>query len=690
MLFSLEWLRELCPLREPVSRLGSALTSRGLTVDGCEADGDDWVLDVDVPANRPDCLGHLGLARELSAAFRVPLAEPTYPSAWQTPHTGARLDVKVIEPDLCPRYTASIVRGLLVGPSPPAFVRRLERCGLRAINNVVDVSNLVLLELGQPIHCFDLPRLLRVGGSGPTRIVVRRARSGEILRTLDGVERRLDDAMLVIADAERAQAVAGVMGGAESEIHAGTTEIVIEAACFSAVSIRRTAQALGIQTDASYRFARGVDAALPARAQALAVELLARHAQGQYPDGISIDGPGVTPAAPLRLRSSSLRRTLGFSPDETQVETALRALQIGILRTGPEELHVTPPTWRIDLQREEDLVEEVARHLGYDAIPSAVPPGSTRAVSPPHPAEERVRDLLAQRGFHEAVGYAMIGTGEDDAFVPASSAPALALSNPIAETLAHLRRSVLPGLVRAVDTNRRRGTVDVRLFETGRVFLPAGPPGFAPRESQRLAVVWAGAAEPAHWSAPTRAADLQDLFGWVELLLASLTSGRTFQRHPCELAAFHPGQSATWGADSDGAVAWGGWSHPSLGERLGGAALMAEFDMDALTADAPPPPTYQPLPRVPAVFRDLSVVVPLSTGFARLLEVLARVAPPAPSRFELVDRYQGPPLAPGQVSLSVRALLTPSERTLTESEIETYRLALVEALRRDLGAELRG
>jgi phenylalanyl-tRNA synthetase beta chain len=343
----------------------------------------------------------------------------------------------------------------------------------------------------------------------------------------------------------------------------------------------------------------------------------------------------------------------------------------------------------VDLEREADLVEEVARHVGYDRIPAP-------AAAAPHrnagaeAVEERCRTLLAHLGFHEACNYSMNAEGEDAPFVPPGSAPALAISNPIAETLAKLRRSLMPGLLRSADLNLRRGTADVRLFEAGRVFLPRTSGGF-PEERSRVALAWAGARSPRHWSGPMEGVDFADAAGIVDAVIGSLLPGIAWERVPAEIPGFHPGRSAAWTRPASEPVAWCGEVHPDLARALDLSArvFLAEIDLERLLRHPGKPQPHAPVPRVPAVVRDLSLVLGPGVSFHRLVATLATVPAPAPVRFEALDRYLGEPLAAGEVSVTVRVILQPLDRTLTDAETEAFRKALVGVAESGLGARLR-
>ncbi|HEX4825468.1 MAG TPA: phenylalanine--tRNA ligase subunit beta [Candidatus Polarisedimenticolaceae bacterium] len=681
MLISHAWLEEISGIDADAREVARRLTARGLTVDAIAEAGDDRVLDVDVPANRPDALGHRGVAREVAAAFgRSPLPKP----AVREP--GLRgIEVAIEAPDLCRRYTASIVRGVRVAPSPPWVVARLEACGLRSINNVVDASNLVMLELGQPVHFFDLARL--TGGV----LRVRPAFAAEALVTLDGVSRTLDAGTIVIADGARGVALGGIMGGDETQITAETRDVLIEAAWFQPAAVRRAARKLGLVTDASQRFERGADPEAPPAAQALAVRLLETIAGGRGEPGIVDAYPAPFPARSLAVRLPRVALLLGYAPGSAESEEALRALDLRPTPTA-EGFEVEVPSWRVDLTREADLVEEIGRHLGYDRIPSHVP-----ATPPPASGlrtftslNERARDRLAALGFSEAFNYAMIAAGDDDAFVAPGLPPSMPLSNPIAETLGVLRRALTPGLVQAAALNVRRGLADVRLFEAGHVFLARGAAEL-PDEPLRLAFAWHGAGRPRHWSEPSREVEAYDAIGLVEDLLALASDTGRFTQMASDLRGLHPGRRTAW-IDADGrTAAWCGALHPDLAARLDvqGPLYVGEIDLGVASAHAAARPAYRAIARVPSITRDLSIVLSPGAPAGSVLTVLAAVPAPAPAEILWIDRYEGPPLDAGEAAMTLRVILQPLERTLTDDEAEAFRSRLVAALATVPGARLR-
>ena len=687
MLFSFDWLQSCCPVDSTVEQVAEALTSRGLTVDAVTAAGDDWALDVDIPANRPDCLGHRGLAREISAALGFALVAPETPDGDVEDAATEWVRVRIDDPALCTRYTAGRVRGVEIGPSPDWVAQRLAVCGLRTINNVVDASNLVMLELGHPVHFFDYGKL--ADGDEVPEIVVRLAAKGERIETLDGVKRELDAATLVIADAHRPLALAGVIGGANTEVTDETTDVLIEAARFDPISVRATARRLGAQTDASFRFERGVDPETALTAQAMARRLLVELAQGK-PESVLVDAhPGRAAAARLTLRTSEVQRLLGYQPGPAAIEEALRALQLQPRQNGDESVEITVPSWRIDLELEADLVEEVARHIGYDEIPTSTARMGLLVESGRSTESEDARDILASLGFHEAFGYAMIAPDEDLPFIREGGAPPAALRNPIAEQMSHLRRSILPGLLRATELNLRRGTRDVRLFECGHVFLPREPAG-PPLEPAHLGIAWAGCPAPGHWSRSGRELDLYDVMGLVERVLCGLRPGIELTRdRPAGPAGFHPLNGFCWRAPDGEALAWGGTLHPEIQQRIDAPVFLAEIDLDAVGRIPATPSLYAEIPRVPAVTRDVAIVTAGEKSYDEVLAALRAVESPAPATFAALDRYEGPPLADGEASLTLRVTLRPLTRTLTDPETEQYRQSLMKRLEGLSGVRIR-
>ena len=638
------------------------------------------MIDFEITANRPDCLNHVGIAREASVIWQTPLRP--LPSGTAVVSGDASIDVDLREPELCPRYCAQVF-DVTIGPSPAWLAERLEAAGVRPISNIVDVTNYVMLEMGQPMHAFDLTRL--DGG----RLVIRRALPGETLTTLDGVERRLDPDMLVIADAERATALGGVMGGSRSEIHAGTTRIVLESAYFQPASVRRTSKALNLKTEASIRFERGGDIEGPPAGLARAAALFERIGAGR-PAGPVIDRyPSRRPIVSLTLRLSRITRLLGQDVPAEDVPRLLEPLGFGLTATD-DGWQVTVPTWRVDVAREADLIEEVGRHFGFDRIPAAFPPLVTPQPAP-EPAITRERILkafLTASGFSEAMTFAFVEREAALPFCPEGTEPA-AIANPLSEKYAVLRPSLLPGLLDACVHNRRRGRKDIRLFETGSRFTAdAG-------EGRAAAAVWCGAAGEAHWSTGAREVDFFDLKGVVERVCA--TFGVRAEFTGLRSAFLAPGRAAAASIDAHGtrvAIAIVGQLLPAVAAARGFPAAeeiyVAEFDLAALFSNAAGDDfRAESLPRYPSIVRDVSILVPDTLPAATVRGTIRSSAPPTLVSIVEFDRYTGKGVPAEQVSLSLRLTFRAPDRTLTDDEVQMAMSAIVAALRTSHGAEQR-
>lgn len=683
------WLRDFVDVQVPISELASLLSMRGFEVASIEPVGQaDAVIDFEITANRPDCLSVRGLAREAATALRLPY-RPTHPagsgeveggagaSSAGGPH--AALSVFVDDPDLCPRYAAAVAE-VKVGPSPRWMQARLEAAGVRPINNVVDVTNYVLMELGQPLHAFDLERL------GGRQLRARQARAGERLRTLDGEDRELAPGMLVIADASTPQAVAGVMGGAAAEVWSGTRLVALESAYFKPASVRRTSKTLGLGTEASQRFERGGDVGIPVAALERACALLAEIGAGTRRGAILDCYPAPRAAVTVALRRARIPALLGVTIPDGEVEATLSGLGFAV-SAAPDGWRAVAPTWRVDVAREADLIEEVGRHHGFDRIPATFP--ALREAPPrPDPAmarNEALRMAMVGAGFAEAIGYSFIeqaaaepfvaaggagGSGEPDRLVP--------LAYPLSELFAVLRPSLLPGLLDAVIRNRRRETADVRLFEIGSCFSAREG------ERRRLGLAWCGAGRPAHWSAGHEAVDFFHVKGVVEQV------GAVLRVPPL---AFEPA-TAPWLAPGRGArISAAGRVLGLLGQvrpDIAAAREMpgtdpvfaAEIDLEtlhALVADTDV--QVEALPRFPSVVRDVSLIVDEGLPSERVRATIRTAAPDTLVSIREFDRYQGKGIPEGRCSLSFRLTFRSLERTLTDLEVQQAMERVIEAVK---------
>ena len=666
------WLREFVDVTASPEELGQTLSMRGFELAGVEKrDPDsrsrfsDAVLDFEITANRPDALSVVGLAREVATAYSLPLGQLgsgrlLVKALHKGPPSAGGLTVKLEAPDLCPRYSAAVV-DVTVGRSPAWLAARLQACGVRAINNVVDVTNYVLVELGQPMHAFDLDEL------GGRALRIRRAAKGERMTTLDGVDRTLDAEMLVIADEERPQAIAGVMGGGRSEVSATTKTVVLESACFQPKSVRRTSKKLGLKTEASARFERGTDmnATVPAieRACALLEEVAAGKVRGSLVD----EHPAPVRPKTLTLRRARIERVLGQTVPDADVERILIGLGFKIVREDAA-WQVTVPTFRVDVSGEADLIEEVARHYGYDRIPATFPP-LDRPPPPPDPRIERdrlVRRVLLAAGCSEAVTFSFIAA---DAAAPFANAPEIVpISNPLSMQFAVLRPSLLPGLLVAVAHNRRRQRPDVRLFEIGGAITRQG-------QRQRVGMAWTGDAGLSHWSGGRREVDFFDVKGLVERIADALQVELVFAGSPTP-SFLVPGRAANLSAGSQNVGVVGLLAHDR-------DVYVAELDLDALAAARSSAAfTFKPLPRYPSIARDISIVVDDTLPASTVRGTIRSAAPANLVSMQEFDRYEGKGVPDGRISLSLRLTFGSADRTLTDAEIDAAMKKILAALAR--------
>lgn len=667
----------------------------------------DTVLDVNVAPNRPDALSHLGLARELAAltggAVRVPGAGGARTVDARSAASAARVDVEDAEG--CPRYLARVIEGLRVGPSPLRLQERLRACGVRPISNVVDATNLALLELGHPLHAFDLDKL--AGG----RIIVRRARAGEPMVTLDGKDRALAADDLVIADGERPVAIAGVMGGATSEVHAGTTRILLESAVFDPARVRRTARRHALHTEASHRFERGADERMAELAADRCAALIVELAGGRVLAGTIDRFPAPRPPQRVWVRPARVRAVLGAAVPDAEVEARLRSLglvPVDGASGSSERRQWEVPSFRRDLTREIDCVEEIARQRGLDTIPIAQHPagvGETAAERPAEVSVERAREVLAARGYDEVVNYSFLAEKDLLALTPRTAGiepvRPLRVANPLTVEQGALRTSLVPGLLRTLQRNLAHGATDVRLYELGRAYLPQpdarhpeGLLAWPVAEPRRLAVIAQGRARPRFWGAKDDApATFFDLKGLFEELLSALRVGdASFAPAPAAAGPYlHP---ASAGLLTAGGQALGvfGEVHPLVAAHFDvpQGVLAGELAWDDLAARARLVPQMGGVPRFPAVPRDLAFVVDAAVPAARALaEIRASDAKGLLESVELFDQYRGPQVPAGKKSLAFSLTLRAPDRTLTDPEADAVCAAAAARLKASLGAELR-
>ncbi|MBP9170560.1 MAG: phenylalanine--tRNA ligase subunit beta [Kofleriaceae bacterium] len=656
---------------------------------------DDWLFDVNVPANRGDCLGHEGLARELAALLGGRLVQRDYTAELAelaSPLSTAELVALAIDDPIgCPRYVARIIDGVTVGPSPRRFAQRLRAVGVRPISNLVDVTNYVLFELGQPLHAFDWHRL-----AAPPVVGVRRARAGERLTTLDGQDRGLVEGDLVITDASGPIALAGVMGGQATEVSAATTRILLESASFEARSIRRTARRTGLLSEASQRFERGVDPALAARAAAQAAVLLARLGGGTIAHG-EVDHdrrPATRPAVPLRLaRAQALT---GAPLSAASVEDALARLGCAATADGDGRWLVTPPSARADLTREVDVIEDVLRVVGYGSVPATLPALSAAPHALVRATADRVRHALAGAGLAEAITFGFQAAARIEHLgLPADDrrAQPIAVRNPMSIDQAVMRTSLLPNLIAAIARNHSFGVTDVALFEVGAVFLraagqpPTGEPTALADEPTQAAVVLAGS-RPRRFAAP-EPWDVFDAKGYALAALAALGVRDVAVTAAEDIPYLHPGVAARI-LHRGIAIGCVGELHPDVRARFGVEVPVLVAELDLSLVDVPGPVHMRPVPRFPASARDVSLLLPEAVPAADVEQVIAGAHEPLIERVALAEEYRdvdklGADKKSQLWSITYRA----PDRTLTVAEIDAAHEAIVARLTAALPAARR-
>ncbi|MEZ4368151.1 MAG: phenylalanine--tRNA ligase subunit beta [Kofleriaceae bacterium] len=667
---------------------------------------DDWLLEVNAPANRPDVLGHVGVARELVARLGGRLVAPDGDLAAHTldgPALGERLAVAIDDAAGCARYVARRLEGVTVGPSPRWLRQRLRGVGVRPISNLVDVTNYVMFELGQPLHAFDAERLL------DRRIAVRTARTGETLATLDGVRRSLATTDLVIVDgaeAQRAVALAGVMGGAETEVHAGTTSIVLESASFAPRRVRATARRLGLHSESSLRFERGVDPALAEQASARAARLLAVHGGGRVVAGAVDVYPAPAAKVTVALRPARLAAVTGVGFDDGVAADALARLGCEVVVDG-DALRTTVPSWRGDLSREADLIEEVLRITGYDRVPSTLPPlraanplfDTARAGGDETPIDaDGARRILAAAGLAEAITFGFQSFARHGALNLAPTdrrSRPIALRNPMSSDQAIMRTSLVPNLLAAVARNHSHGEPDLALFEVGPVFLRRDAQGseVAPRELADEEI-WACAvlvgARPRHLGAPT-AWDVFDAKGLLEQLACARARGPHGGRWTAtrDVPYLHPGVAAELRFGDAEPAGWIGEIHPDVRAAFGIDVPVFAFDVRLRGLPVGGAPQMAAIPRFPRATRDVSLLLDVGIPAARVDEVIAGERPALLEAARVVEDYRDPKLPAGTKSVLWTLSYRAGDRTLTDAEVDAAHEALVSRLVAEVPAQRR-
>jgi phenylalanyl-tRNA synthetase beta chain len=669
MKLSPTWLREFVDPKVDNARLAQDLTSVGIAVESISGEGQSAVFEMEIGTNRPDAMNHYGVAREASVIYNLPLPDlaSKLPAASGKPDFG----VEIADKAGCARYTARVIRDVKIKASPDTIAKRLMLVDQRPINNAADATNYTLWEMGHPTHVFDLDLLQ--GG----KILVRRAFSGETLKTLDGVERKLTPEDLVIADAVKPVALAGVMGGFDTMITEKTKNILIESAWFDPSTIRRSSRRHGLHTDASHRFERGADFEATTKACDRVATLILESAGGKL-DGAAIDAVArQVDLAPVALHLSEVHRILGEKLETNEIFRILQQLGFELMpeRGGDPDFTVHIPSWRLDVEREIDLVEEIARLHGFDKFANTLPSYAGAVVESPDAEKDRtLRTSLLGLGYDEAVSLTFISHEDAEAF---SSARVIELANPQSEEASVMRSSLVPGMLNMLAYNLNRGADSVRLFEAGSVFVASGN---ATAEPKRICM---GATSPPLQKAEawgSRDGGFFDLKGDVENLLHAFQhQSLRYDSHTADY--YYPGRSAR--ALMDGAlVAQFGQVHPDIAtaRKLRQSVFIAELYLDELYAQGVRVIRYQPLPRYPVVERDFSFVFDDGVTFEKIQQSVAGLGLTKLRSFAPVEIFRGGNVPAGKYSLLLRARLQSSDRTLREDEVAQWSAQIIKAL----------
>ncbi|MBU1225864.1 MAG: phenylalanine--tRNA ligase subunit beta [Actinobacteria bacterium] len=639
----------------------------------------DVVFDLDITPNRPDAMSVYGVARDLAACFGLPLRGPN--TGFEEEGQPTTASVRVEDSERCPRFTAREIRDLAIGPSPLWMRLRLRDCGVRAINNVVDVTNYVTLELGQPLHAFDLDRVPE------ETLVIRRAAPGEHLTTLDSIDRVLSDEDLLVAGPSDGLALAGIMGGENSEVAPDTTRVLLEVAHFSAPHTLLSGWRQKLRSEASARFERGVDPELPPIASGRAAALMGRLAGGAIAPGFIDIYPTPIEPVVVELPAAETERLLGVAIPPSEIAGILTRLGCEVEGDGP--FRVTVPTYRPDVTRPADLVEEIARLYGYDNIPSSLPRGPGGGLSRTQRRARLASAAMVGAGYSEVMSFSFVAPGDIAALGLPPDDPRnrpIRIRNPLNEEQALLRTSLLPGLLTALRVNQARNHPSAALFETGLVFLPG--PADLPDQPRRLAFAAVGPRPAPRWTGEGPDRDATDAVGVLESLAGAL--GIEMQIEQGSDGAFHPGRCGT--------VLVGGWAvgvvgeiHPAVASafEVTGRVAAGEIDLDAVLAAESGAPFLPPSPLPPVVF-DLAFDVDAGVPAGQLTAVVAAAGGPTVESVTLFDVFSGPPLAEGRKSLAVRLTVRDPERTLTDEEVAPLRSAVAAAVAERLDGRLRG
>ena len=647
----------------------------------------DWLLDIGVTPNRADCLSIIGLAREISALTNVPLKKREIKVIEEGPDIHTLTSVQVIDKELCPRYTARVVQGINIKKSPFWMRLRLKRLDLRDISNVVDITNYIMLEYGQPMHAFDYHLL------SENRIVVKRAAKGETFFTLDAIERTLDEDVLMICDGQKPVGIGGVMGGANSEIQDDTSSVVLEAAYFHPPSIRRTSRKLGLSTEAAFRFERGVDPVGVVDAANRAAELMRELAGGVIARGMIDVVGGIPLPKPLTIRSSRAKKVMGFDVTTAEIKGFLQRLQLEVQGEGGDSVTVLPPTFRMDLEREIDLIEEVARLKGFEHIPETLPRIGMDywERSPIRTLTERVSEVMLSCGLSETITYSFIGADSFDKLGLARDDPrrtAIVLKNPMSEDMGVMRTTLIPSMIKTCVTNINYLNYDVRIFEIARVFTP-GPKGL-PREDEYLCALISGRRYPRQWGMPVVEVDFYDVKGIWETIVDKLGLLEIEYVENADYPYLDGEQSCMIVSGTRPIGCIGKIDRDVMNYfDLGRDAYVLEVNLSELLNCAVREVTFRPVSRFPSILRDISLVVDRAVKSRQIVEVISGAKDTLIKGVTIFDMYQGKQIQEDKKSLALTVRYQSEDRTLTDDEVNEMHSRVIDILKERLGVQIR-
>jgi phenylalanyl-tRNA synthetase beta chain len=695
------WLQDFVAVGAPPEELASRLALSGTNIGGIENGPHGAVIDAEVTSNRPDCLSHYGIAREVGAIYKLAIKQVSPKPTESIAKASEAIKVEIRSPELCGRFTSRVIRGLKIQPSPAWLKNRLEACGVASINNVVDISNYVMLELGHPLHTFDYDKIrdhsIVVRGANPRSSGTSNA-SGEKIKTLDGVERQLDPGTCVICDGDgsRIVGIGGIMGGAETEISFSTKNVLIECAWFDPIAIRRATRSLKLHTEASTRFARGADPKMAELASRRCAELVLQLAGGELLSGVVDVYPGKHAAKKIQVTRAELLRVMGADVPDKEIESILGALGFAPLRVDQNRgaagsilaaWECTQPSWRADVSREIDLIEEIVRVYGLDKFPPRLPASRQGAARLPHyEAEMRLRDRLIGLGYREIVTIPHVAEERDVLFRPPDITPAR-LANPLSEEAGVLRSTGTVTMVGALEWNLNHGQRNARLFEIGHHYRLDGD---KPVETRVLTLGATGAAREKNLYEPARDYSFADLKGDLDNL-GELAGGLRWEEGATDY--LNPARRGALFLKTE-ALGAAGQLARRVAERL-------KFRQDVFLAEITLGPfycsyygvqnsrRYQPIQRFPAVERDFSLLLSDDSHFSDVVKVISSLNIPEITSVEAADLFRGKNIPPGKYSLLVKVMLQPRSATLTDAQISEISARIVSALEKELGAQLR-